>query len=106
MPIRAKSVIFKKDGEYTIFSKVYNAEKVEEPSHIDLVTKAITRGFSDNDFLALSTSTWEPFTIEIYPELKEDIKKRITKRIKRDISDMIEEHKKRTLLERKSNKEK
>ena len=106
MPIRAKSVIFKKDGEYTVFSKVYNAEKVEEPSHVDLVTKAMVRGFSDNDFLALSTSTWEPFTTEIYPELDEKIKKKITKLIKADIIRIIENHKKRTLLERKSNKEK
>ena len=107
MTIRAKSVIFKKDGEYTVFSKVYNVEKVEEPSHVDLVTKALKRGFSDNDFLALSTSTWDPFTIEIYPELKEDIKKRIIKRIKRDISDIIETHKKKQLLkEINKNKEK
>ncbi len=106
MTIRAKSVIFKKDGEYTIFSKVYNVEKTGEPSHVDLVTKAVKRGFSDNDFIALSTSTWNPFTTEIYPELNEDIKKRVTKRIKRDISDMIEEHKKRTLLERNNKKEK
>ena len=89
----------KKDDEYTVFSKVYNAEKVEEPSHVDLVTKAIVRGFSDNDFLALSTSTWDPFTIEIYPELNEDIKKRITKRIKIDIGNMIEEHKSKQLLD-------
>ena len=106
MTIRAKSVIFKKDGDYTIFSKVYNAEKVEEPSHVDLVTKAITRGFSDNDFLALSTSTWEPFTTEIYPELDEKIKKKITKLIKADIIRIIENHKKGMLLEIKSNKEK
>lgn len=99
MTIRAKSVIFKKDGEYTIFSKVYNAEKIEEPSHVDLVTKALKRGFKDKDFLALSTSTWDPFTIEIYPELNEDIKKRITRRIKRDISDMIEEYKSKQLLD-------
>ena len=106
MPIRAKSVIFKKDGEYTIFSRVYDVEKTGEPSHIDLVTKAMVRGFSDNDFLALSTSTWEPFTTEIYPELDEKIKKKITKLIKADIIRIIENHKKRTLLERKSNKEK
>ncbi len=99
MPIRAKSVIFKKDGECTVFSKVYNAEKVEEPSHIDLVTKAITRGFSDNDFLALSTSTWKPFTTEIYPELDEKIKKKITKLIKADIIRIIENHKKKKLLQ-------
>lgn len=98
MTIRAKSVIFKKDGEYTIFSKVYDAEKTGEPSHIDLVTKALKRGFSDKDFLALSTSTWDPFTIEIYPELNKDIEKRITKHIKRDISDIIEEYKTKQLL--------
>jgi len=98
MTIRAKSVIFKKDGEYAIFSRVYDVEKTGEPSHVDLVTKAITRGFSDNDFLALSTSTWDPFTIEIYPELNKDIEKRITKRIKKDVSDIIEEHKTKQLL--------
>lgn len=98
MTIRAKSVIFKKDGEYTIFSRVYDVEKTGEPSHVDLVTKAITRGFSDNDFLALSTSTWDPFTIEIYPELNKDIEKRITKRIKKDVSDIIEEYKTKQLL--------
>ena len=90
MAIRTKSVIFKKDGEYTVFSKVYNAEKVEEPSHVDLVTKAITRGFSDSDFLALGTSTWEPFTVEIYPELNEKAKKKISKLIKADIIKIIE----------------
>lgn len=99
MTIRAKSVIFKKDGEYTIFSRVYDVEKTGEPSHVDLVTKAITRGFSDNDFLALSTSTWDPFTIEIYPELNKDIEKRITRRIKRDIGDMVEKHKSKQLLD-------
>ena len=99
MTIRAKSVIFKKDGEYTIFSRVYDVEKTGEPSHVDLVTKAITRGFSDNDFLALSTSTWDPFTIEIYPELNKDIKKRITRRIKRDIGDMVEKYKSKQLLD-------
>lgn len=107
MPIRAKSVIFKKDGEYTIFSKVYNAEKIEEPSHVDLVTKAMVRGFSDNDFLALSTSTWEPFTTEIYPELDGKIKKKITKLIKADIIRIIENYKKKKLLqELNENKEK
>ena len=99
MTIRAKSVIFKKDGEYTIFSRVYDVEKTGEPSHVDLVTKAMVRGFSDNDFLALNTSTWDPFTIEIYPELNEDIKKRVTKRIKKDISEIIEEHKNKQLLD-------
>lgn len=97
MTIRAKSVIFKKDGEYTVFSKVYDVEKIEEPSHVDLVTKAMVRGFSDKGFLALSTATWDPFTIEIYPELNEDIKKRIIKRIKRDISNIIEEYKTKQL---------
>lgn len=97
MTIRAKSVIFKKDGEYTVFSKVYDVEKTGDPSHIDLVTKALKRGFNDKDFLALSTSTWDPFTIEIYPELNEDIKKRIIKRIKRDISNIIEEYKTKQL---------
>lgn len=100
MPIRAKSVIFKKDGEYTVFSKVYNAERVEEPSHVDLVTKAITRGFSDNDFLALSTSTWEPFTVEIYPELDEKSKKKISKLIKSDIKSILQDRETKKLLKK------
>lgn len=106
MTIRAKSVIFKKDGEYTIFSKVYDIEKIDEPSHLDLITNAIKQGFSDKDFFVLSTSTWEPFTVEIYPELTEKIKKKISKLIKTDIMRIIENHKKRMLLEIKSNKEK
>lgn len=107
MAIRAKSVIFKRDDEYTVFSKVYNAEKVEEPSHVDLVTKAMVRGFSDNDFLALSTSTWEPFTVEIYPELNEKSKKKIIKLIKEDIIKIIKNHKNKKLLqEMNKNKEK
>ncbi len=107
MTIRAKSVIFKRDGEYTVFSKVYNVEKTEEPSHIDLVSKAIKRGFSDNDFLALSTSTWNPFTTEIYPELDEKIKKKISKLIKEDIMRIIENNKTRKILQKiDKNKEK
>lgn len=107
MTIRAKSVIFKKDGEYTVFLKVYNAEKVEEPSHVDLVTKAMIRGFSDNDFLALSTSTWEPFTTEIYPILDEKTKNKVSKLIKNNIIRIIETHKKKQLLkEINKNKEK
>lgn len=85
MTIRAKSVIFKKDGEYKVFSKVYDIEKIDEPSHLDLITKAINQGFSDKDFFVLSTSTWEPFTVEIYPELTEKIKKKISKLIKDNI---------------------
>lgn len=92
MTIRAKSVIFKKDDEYTIFSKVYNVEKVEEPSHIDLVTRAITKGFTDSDFFALSTSTWNPFTVEIYPQLDEKTKKKLSKLIKLDIQSILQKH--------------
>lgn len=97
MTIRAKSVIFKKDGEYTLFSKVYDVEKTEEPSHIDLVTRAIQRGFTDNDFFALSTSTWKPFTAEIYPELDEKVKKKISKLIKLDIQLILQKHSSKTL---------
>lgn len=100
MTIRAKSVIFKKDGEYTVFSKVYNVEKVEEPSHIDLVTKAIARGFSDHDFLALSTSTWDPFTTEIYPELNEKLKNKISKLIKDDIKSILQDRETKKLSKR------
>jgi hypothetical protein len=85
MTIRAKSVVFKRDGEYTIFSKVYDVEKIEEPSHLDLVNKAIKNGFSDKDFLALSTSTWDPFTIELYPELTQKAMDKIKSLIKKDI---------------------
>lgn len=99
MTIRAKSVIFKRNGEYTVLSKVYNVEKVEEPSHIDLVTKAIKMGFTDNDFLALSTSTWKPFTTEIYPELDGKIKKKLSKLIKADIMRIIESNRTKKLLD-------
>lgn len=100
MAIRAKSVIFKKDGEYVIFSKVYNTEKTEEPSHVDLVSKAITRGFSDHDFLALSTSTWDPFTTEIYPELNKKTKNKISKLIKDSIKSILQDKETRKLLKR------
>ena len=95
-----ESLTVKKDGEYTIFSKVYDIEKTGEPSHIDLVTKTITRGFSDNDFLALSTSTWNPFTIEIYPELDEKSKKKISKLIKDDIKLILQDRETKKLLKK------
>ena len=105
MVIRAKSVVFKKDGEYTIFSKVYDVEKVEEPSHIDLVTKALKRGFSDNDFLALSTSTWNPFTIEIYPQLDGKTKKKLSKLIKLDIQLILQKRANKILSKKVDGKE-
>ena len=50
MTIRAKSVVFKRDGEYTVFSKVYNVEKTEDPFHSDLLLKASKKGFKDEYF--------------------------------------------------------
>lgn len=99
MTVRAKSVIFKKDGEYTVFSKVYDIEKIAEPSHLDLVTKAIKQGFSDKDFFAISTSTWKPFTIEMYPEPTEKIKKKISKLIKDNIKLILQDRETKRLLE-------
>ena len=104
MIIRAKSVVFKKDGEYTVFSKVYDAEKVEEPSHISLFMKAITKGFTDNDFFVLSTSTWDPFTAEIYPRLDEKTEKKLSKLIKLDIQLILQRHANRISL-KKTNRE-
>lgn len=98
MTIRAKSVIFKKDGEYTVFSKVYDIEKIDEPSHLDLITKVIKRGFLDKDFFVLSTSTWEPFTTEIYPELTEKIKKKISRLIKNNIQEILQDREMKKLL--------
>ena len=89
MNIRIKSVVFKKNGRYTVFSKIYNIENKNEPSHLDLVTKAISKGFSDNNFIALSTSTWNPFTIDIFPKSKNEyfieklIKNSIEKKLKK-----------------------
>lgn len=105
MTIRAKSVVFKKDGEYTIFSKVYDVEKVEEPSHIDLFTKVITKGFTDNDFFALSTSTWNPFTIEIYPQLDGKTKKKLSKLIKLDIQLILQKRANKILSKKVDGKE-
>lgn len=85
MPIRAKSVVFYKDGEYTVLSNVYEAEYTVEPAHIDLVSRAMRRGFTDRDFIAACTSTWNPYTIEIYPELEEHIQKKIRRLVKSDI---------------------
>lgn len=103
MTIRAKSIILKRDSEYIVLSKVYDAEKVNEPSHLDLVTKAIKQGFSDKDFFALSTSTWEPFTTEIYPKLPEKIKNKISKSIKVDIMRIIENNRNKKLIKRNRN---
>ena len=85
MPIRAKSVVFYRDGEYAVFSNVYEAEYTSEPAHIDLVSQAMRRGFTDRDFIAACTSTWNPYTIEIYPDLEERAQKRIKRLVKSDI---------------------
>ena len=85
MTIRAKSVVFKRDGEYTVFSKVYDVEKTEDPFHSDLLLKASKKGFKDEHFVAISTSTWDPYTIEIYPELTQKIATKVKNLVKEDI---------------------
>lgn len=98
MPIRAKSVIFYKDGEYTVLSNVYEAASTGEPAHIDLVSKAMRRGFTNRDFVAACISTWNPYTIEIYPELEECMQKKIKRLVKADIQIRLDDKRLQELL--------
>lgn len=89
MTIKAKSVILKQNEKYLVFSNVYKAEGSDEPSHLDVVNSVMNKGYSGEDFFALSTATWKPFSIEIYPELDKKIKDKIIQEIKKDIATTV-----------------
>ena len=99
MSIRAKSVVFYKDGEYTVFSTVYDAESTAEPYHVELVSQAMRRGFTDREFIAACIATWKPYTIEIYPEPEERIQKKIKRLVKSDIQMRLNDKRLQTLLD-------
>ena len=88
-----KSAIFKKDGKFKVYSDVYDAQLDDPPMHVSLVNKAIKDGYTDHHFIAIATSTWIPFTTDIYPDLpledykkvKELIRKDVLKRFKRKL---------------------
>ena len=83
MALRAKSVIFKRDNEYKVYSLVYDTTKTSEPYHLQLFQKAMKEGYEDKDFLAVGTAMWNPLEIDIYPNLDKKAEAKVKAVIRR-----------------------
>lgn len=83
MAIRAKSVIFKKDNRYKVYSLIYDTTRTSEPYHLQLFQKAMKEGYADKDFLAVSTAVWDPLEIDIYPDIDKNTKAKVKAVIRR-----------------------
>ena len=90
MTIRIKSIVFKKDGKYKVYIKIFNAIKTTA-HHLELADKALKEGYKSKHLIAVCDSTWNPFSLDVCQGISEKEYKKIYKLIYNKVKRRLEE---------------